>query len=550
MPCTGRWGSRGSELSESKTVILDAGEARARLLAGELPTWGRACHDARAVRTLYRAAKVHTLSYPTTGDWLLVDGRHVQRVGSGDPPEADRSVELPGATIVPGFVDTHVHLTSTGLAISNADVQAVRSARELLDLVRSRPTVAAAAVILQGYDESTWDDPALPDIQELDDASPLPLIIRRIDGHVALANNAAITQAQLTDDAGALRDAAGFTGRITRSAVERLNRWAWQALSDNEVQELQLKAAALAASTGVTFVHEMSMPHDSGMRDLQVFLAHRGSLPTDSVAIVATMDIPQVIDLGLGAIGGDLPVDGSIGARTASLMAPYADDEGTGAIYYSDDELASFFHDGHAAGLQVGVHAIGDRAIEQVISTWERVYQTLDSRQKRHFRARRHRVEHFEMASSDQIERAAMLGLGVSVQPAFDRRWAGPGGLYEIALGSERASAMNQFRAMIERGVEVGAGSDTPITPFDPIMAVVAMQQHHHPEQRLTRSAAIQVHTIGGARLAHMEEKKGALGPGMHADFAAFETDIFEQDDIEGMRPILTVSLGREVFAQ
>ena len=100
---------------------------------------------------------------------------------------------------------------------------------------------------------------------------------------------------------------------------------------------------------------------------------------------------------------------------------------------------------------------------------------------------------------------------------------------------------MNQF-AMIERGVEVGAGSDTPITPFDPIMAVVAMQQHHHPEQRLTRSAAIQVHTIGGARLAHMEEKKGALGPGMHADFAAFETDIFEQDDIEGMRPMLTVS--------
>jgi predicted amidohydrolase YtcJ len=501
------------------------------------------------VRTLYRAAEVHTLSYPATGDWLLVDGRHVQRVGSGDPPEADRLVELPGATIVPGFVDTHVHLTSTGLSISNADVQAVRSARELLELVRGRAAIADAAVIMQGYDESTWDDPVLPDIQELDAASSLPLVIRRIDGHVALANNAAIAQAQLTNDAGALRDDAGFTGRITRSAVERLNRWAWQALSDNEVQELQLQAAALAASRGVTFVHEMSMPHDSGMRDLQVFMAHRGSLPTDSVAIVATMDIPQVIDLGLGSIGGDLPVDGSIGARTASLMAPYADDEGTGAVYYSDDELAEFFHDGHSAGLQVGVHAIGDRAIEQVISTWERVYQALDSRQRRHFRARRHRVEHFEMASSDQIERAAILGLGVSVQPAFDLRWAGPGGLYEVGLGPERAAGMNPFRAMIERGIELGAGSDTPITPLDPMLALVAMQRHHDPSQRLSRAAAIQVHTIGGARLAHMGEKKGALGPGMHADFAVFEVDPFAEDEIEGTRPILTVSLGREVFA-
>ena len=262
------------------------------------------------MRTLYRAAKIHTLSYPAMGDWLLVDGRHVQRVGSGEPPEADRLVELPGATIVPGFVDTHVHLTSTGLAISNEDVRAVRSARELLELVGRRAANTDTAVIMQGYDESTWDDPELPTIGQLDAVSALPLVIRRIDGHVALANSTAISQAQLADEPGTLRDATGFTGRITRSAVERLNRWVWQALSDNEVQELQLRAAALAASTGVTFVHEMSMPHDAGMRDLQVFLAHRGSLPTDSVAVVATMDIPQVIDLGLGAIGGDLPVDG------------------------------------------------------------------------------------------------------------------------------------------------------------------------------------------------------------------------------------------------
>ena len=135
--------------------------------------------------------------------------------------------------------------------------------------------------------------------------------------------------------------------------------------------------------------------------------------------------------------------------------------------YYADDELAGFFHDGHAAGLQVGVHAIGDAAIEQVLRVWERVYQALDSRERRHFRARRHRIEHFEMASMSQVERAAMLGLAVSVQPAFDLCWGGPDELYERRLGVQRSAPMNPFRSMLGRGVEVGAGSDTPVTPLN-----------------------------------------------------------------------------------
>ena len=126
------------------------------------------------------------------------------------------------------------------------------------------------------------------------------------------------------------------------------------------------------------------------------------------------------IGTGLPAIGGDLPVDGSIGARTAAAMAALRRRDGVGAAYFADDELAEFFHGGHGAGLQVGVHAIGDRAIEQVLSAWERVYHALDSRERRHFRARRHRVEHFEWRPTAQVERAAMLGLAASVQPAFD----------------------------------------------------------------------------------------------------------------------------------
>jgi predicted amidohydrolase YtcJ len=508
-----------------------------------------AWHDARAVRTLYRATRVHTLAHPAGGEWLLVDDRHVQRVGAGPPPAADRVVDLPGATLLPGFVDTHVHLTSTGLSLANADVEAARSGEALLAVARGRCAAEGEGpVFLLGYDESRWERRDLPSIVDLDAACPRPLVIRRADGHASLVNRAALAGAGALDLPGAERDRDGTpTGRVTARANEAVGAWALASSSDHERQDLQLQAAALAASRGVTAVHEMSMPHQDGMRDLDVLLRHRARLPVDAVPIVATTDLAVAIDHGLAAIGGDLPVDGSIGARTAWLHAPYREG-GSGAGYLDDDELAEFFHGGHSAGLQVGVHAIGDRALEQVLSVWERVYQALDSRERRHFRARRHRVEHFEMASTAQVERAAMLGLAVSVQPAFDARWGGPGALYEQALGSARARSMNPFRTMLDRGVEVGAGSDAPVTPLDPMLAVAALERHHDPAQRLSRLEAVRLHTIGSARLGHQEDKKGTLAPGMHADFAAYEIDPLESPSVDDIRPLLTVSLGREVF--
>jgi predicted amidohydrolase YtcJ len=387
-------------------------------------------------------------------------------------------------------------------------------------------------------------------VDELDAAVATPLVIRRTDGHLALVNTAAIREADVGAVTGAERDAEGaLTGRVTQEANARVSRWANRSRSDHEIQALQLRAASLAASRGITTIHEMSMPHELGLRDLDVFLGHRDRLPVDSVVVVATMDIPQIMDLRLPSIGGDLPVDGSIGARTAALAMSYADGAGSGTAYYEDDELTRFFRGGHLAGLQVGVHAIGDRAIEQVLSAWEHVYGSLDSRGRRHFRARRHRVEHFEMPSPGHLERAAMLGLAISVQPAFDALWGTPGALYEVGVGADRASSMNPFRSMLDRGLELGAGSDAPVTPLDPMLGITALETHHHPAERLQRHEAIRMWTQGSARLAHLEDKKGALGPGMHADFAVFDDDPFEAVSASELRPILTVSLGREVFA-
>jgi len=477
-----------------------------------------------------------------------VDGRHVERVGAGEPPSSDRTVDLPGGTIMPGFVDAHVHLTSTGVRASRPEAGSVGSARELLDVAASLQPGTAGITFLHGFDESKWSRPELPQKADLD-AVLTPLIIARADSHACLANSTALMQSGAMDLPGVERDVGGDpTGLVKEQANDRLLQWFSDSLSEHEIEEFQLRAAALAAARGITSLHEMSMPRAHGARDLEILLGHEDRLPVDVTPYVATTDVGYALDLGLSRIGGDLALDGSIGARTAHLTQPYPGSGGTGVRYHQDDALLQFLHDAHVAGLQVGLHAIGDAAIEQAISCWELVFQTLDSRQRRHFRARRHRIEHFEMPSAAQTERAAMLGLAVSIQPAFDAEWGNRGQLYEERLGETRASQMNPFKTLQERGIEIGAGSDSPITALDPVAGVSALEQHHDASQRFSRHEAIRLFTWGGARLARQEDKKGHLAPGTHADFAAYDADPMTADITE-LRPILTVSLGREVYA-
>jgi predicted amidohydrolase YtcJ len=502
------------------------------------------------VKTLYRASRVRTLAFPVEGSWLLVDERHVERVGSGEPPPADRTVDLPGATVLPGFVDAHVHLSGTGMALSGLDLAEAASREDVLVRLREHRSGAAVPLLGQGMDETRWPVAELPSREELDFIRGEPVLLLRADGYVSVANSAMILASGVEGLDGIEREEDGSaTGRLRGEANARAQLWLFEGLPDRRIQDAQLRAAALAASRGVTCVHEMAIPDKRGRRDVEVLLDQAQDLPLDLVTYIADRDIPYVMDLAYPRIGGDLFLDGSIGARTAALSSPYQDAEGSDGLAYEDDLLAEFLHNAHLAGLQTGLHVIGDAAIEQSLRVWERVYGSLGSRERRHFRARRHRLEHFEMASTNQVERAAMLGLAISIQPAFDALWGGPGQMYERRLGPERAATMNPFRTLVDRGMEVGSGSDTPVTSLDPMLAIWALEHHHDPSQRMGREQAIRLCTVGGARLAHLE-KKGQLQPGAAADFAAYEVDPFEADDPRQIRPILTVSRGREVHAR
>jgi predicted amidohydrolase YtcJ len=502
------------------------------------------------VKTLYRASQVHTLSAIAGGEWILVDDRHVERVGTGDPPAADRVVDVPGTTIMPGFIDAHVHLSGTGLLLSGLDLSSVRSRDDLVTAAREELIQRPGSLLGIGVDESRWSDRTYPPIHELDAISGEPVLLLRVDGYLSLVNTATLKASGVLDLEGVERDAMGAPSGVLRGeANARVQLWYFESLPDLEIRDAHMRATRLAAERGVTCVHEMAIPDKRGRRDHEVLLAMRSEFPVEVVVYIADRNMPDVIGRGLSTIGGDLFLDGSIGAGTAALLEPYRDGDGSGELVHDDDELAEFAHNAHLAGLQVGVHAIGDRAIEQALRVWERVYRALDSRSRRHFRARRHRLEHFEMASSSRVERAAALGLAISVQPAFDAAWGQEGGMYEHRLGGDRARRMNPFRTMVARGLEVGAGSDSPVTPLDPMLGIWALENHHDPAQRMSREEAVRLFTIGAARLAHLE-KRGRLEPGASADFAAYEVDPFAVPDVRELRPVLTVSRGREVHSR
>ena len=371
------------------------------------------------------------------------------------------------------------------------------------------------------------------------------MVVTRADGHLTVVNAAALAAIDPVGADGIERgDDDEPTGRLRAEANRRASTWVESTYDRLRIEEFQLQAAGLAASRGVTSVHEMSMHH----ADLEVLLGHRARLPVDVSPVPGSTSLQDAMAHGFPSIGGDLPIDGSIGARTAALVHPYEDGGGDGELYHDDDQLAEFFHTGHNAGLQVGVHAIGDRAIEQVLATWERVYLALDSRERRHFRARRHRVEHFVLPSADQVERAAMLGLSVSVQPTFDRQW-GQGAVCTRSgsdprarwrpTRSERCSSGDRGR----RGLRFAGHAPSTRWPRSPRWRA----SRAHPAADPARGSEAPPRRERPARAPGREEGR----PGARAARGLRRLrrgSARGRDGPEGLRPVLTVSLGREVF--
>jgi hypothetical protein len=465
---------------------------------------------------------------------MLVDGDTVAWVGSEQAATsiADSSMEiidLRGALVAPGFVDSHMHLTETGIALESLQLGSVRSAGALLDAVAG--VAGEGPVLGHGWDETTWADPTLPSAEELQRAAGgRPVYLSRVDVHSALVSTS------LAESAG-LRGKDGYDGgaRVTRAAHETA-RLATRQMPRESLKRHQARALAEAAANGYVALAEMGAPHIAGAADLALaadwnrgdedsgqfpeVLPYWGELvSSEEQARALVAQFPS----GLRGLAGDLNIDGSLGSRSAALRADYSDAaQERGTLYLTAGEAAAHLAACSLAGIQGGFHIIGDAGLDAALEALDLAAKEVGEQR---VRAAGHRFEHVEMADTAAVAMLAHYSVTVSAQPSFDAAWGGPGGLYERRLG-ERSRSMNPFAAFYSAGVPVCFGSDSPVTPLRPWSSVRACVEHHNPEERISARAAFLGHTRAGWRAArHPNPMAGQLVPGAPASFAVWEVE-------------------------
>ncbi|MCU1548965.1 MAG: amidohydrolase [Arthrobacter sp.] len=479
--------------------------------------------------TLYRNGSVYTAADPFATA-MLVDGDTVAWVGSEQAATsiADSSmdvVDLHGALLAPGFVDSHVHLTETGIALDSLRLGGVRSAAELLDAVAAAP--GEGTVLGHGWDETLWADPALPAREELDRAAGgRKVYLSRVDVHSALVSSSLAAAAGLEALDGS------SAGSQVRRAAHTAARLAVRRLPAAALRGYQGQALAAAAANGYVALAEMAAPHIGGVEDLQLAAAWNAGPAVPEVLpywgqLASSAEQAQSILDGLGVsvlgLAGDLNIDGSIGSRTAALRADYSDAPGErGGLYLSVDEAAAHLAACSLLGIQAGFHVIGDAGLDAALDALDRAAAEVGEQR---IRAAGHRFEHVEMADPDAVGRLAKYSVTVSAQPVFDAAWGGEESLYQQRLGSRRRG-MNPFASFYAAGVPVCFGSDTPVTPLRPWSSVRACLEHNTPEERLSARAAFLGHTRAGWRAArYRNPMAGQLVPGAPASFAVWEVE-------------------------
>lgn len=446
--------------------------------------------------------------------WIGQDG-----AAQNHREDADRVVDLAGALVTAAFVDSHVHLTSTGLTLTGLDLTGTGSLGELLDAVeRHSRSTRGGAVLGHGWDETTWPEHRPPTRQELDRASHGGVVyLSRIDVHSCVASTALVASAP------GVESVAGFdpSGWLRQDAHHRVRELAHALLAESQTDAARRAALARAASLGIGSVHENGGPGISGVDDFRAVLAlgRSGTVPEVIGYWGELGAVEEARRLGAAGAAGDLFADGAIGSRTASLRDRYADADTCGAGYLDAEQVRDHVVACTRAGLQAGCHVIGDAAADAVVSGFAQAAEVLGAEA---VRAARHRLEHLEMPDAAAIRLLADLGVVASVQPLFASLWGGESAMYAERLGLPRALTLNPFAAMQDAGMALSFSSDAPVTPLGPWEAIRAAVHHPVPEHRLTARAAFNAHTRGGRRAAR-QDGEGVLAPGAPATYAVWD---------------------------
>ena len=526
-------------------------------------------------------ARVHTMDPDKpTAEAVAIYGNRILAVGSDGEirklagPQT-KLIQGSGKTVLPGFNDAHVHFLSGGFQLSSVDLRDAGTPEEFAERIRSFAAKLQAGRWITGgnWDHERWPEvngkAPLPTKELIDRFTPnTPVFVSRLDGHMALANSLALKLAGITketrDPDGGLivRDPA--TGEPTGVLKDAAMSPVWKVMPASTFEEKLTAARAAtdhAARLGVTSVHDMSAGNDVGVYQT---LLDRGELKTRIYAVsplpawerLASTGVRAHFGSGMLRIGGLKGfADGSLGSTTAFFYEPYQDSPATrglaGDEMFPEGAMLERVRQADRAGLQVMIHAIGDRANDQILSLFAQV--TRENGQ----RDRRFRIEHAQHLRREDIPRFRSERVIASMQPYHaidDGRWA------EKRIGSERARTTYAFRSLLDAGATLAFGTDWSVAPLDPLASIYAAVTRRTldgknpngwvPEQKITVTGAVRAYTLGSAYAEFQEGSKGTITAGKLADIVMLSEDLFtiQPREIEKVRVLLTIMDGRIVY--
>jgi predicted amidohydrolase YtcJ len=479
-----------------------------------------------------------------------------------------RRIDARGRLLTPGFIDSHVHFIEGGFQLTSVPLRDVNSKRQFVERIRRFAATLKPGTWITGgdWDHTLWGG-ELPARQWIDAVTPAnPVWIRRLDGHMGLANSLALKIARVTrgtaevEGGEIVRDAAGdATGILKDNAGILVERCIPLPSLERRMAALDV-AMTYVAARGVTSVHHMG-----GWDDLDVFARARreNKLRTRIYAAVPLSTWKKLAGrvksegrgddwLRIGLLKGF--VDGSLGSHTAAMLEPFSDaPDKRGLLVNRSEDLYDWTAGATAAGLQVAVHAIGDRANRLQLDIYERVLKTLAPGVDPRFR-----IEHAQHIAPSDIERFARLHVIASMQPYHlidDGRWA------DAVIGAQRARTSYAYRSLLDSGARLALGSDwfvAPPTPLEGIYAAVTRRTLDNknvpagwvPEQKIGVEEALAGYTSGAAYASFEEDRKGTLEPGRLADFVILDADIFKipPEEIGQVKVRMTVVGGKVVY--
>ncbi len=428
-------------------------------------------------------------------------------------------LDLSGKTILPGFIDTHVHPCFTGIAALSVNLHDAVSIDDVLKRIEKRvvKTPPGVTVSATSFNYTTIAEKRMPTLAELDQMSNgHPIVISCFDGHSFMINSMMFRMLELAPgEEGVARDVGGNpTGLIEDPAIFKVHNFLAPKRESDSVSLLQA-AASSALQAGITTIHTKETPES-----MEILLASESRFPMrvkpfflfSSESMEALDELVNSGRFKDRAIIGFI-ADGAPDSKTAAYFEPYPDDETNyGVLFYTDEELKAIIGKGHRAGYQISVHACGARCIEQVLKTYERVLQ--DHPREDH----RHRIEHLETPSVNQLQRMAKAGVTASIHPQHTNICDGYSENLRKTIGDNMYDRLIPLRSVLDAGILVAGGSDSPVAPMAPITAIHDCVNHPIPKHRISLYEAIRMFTIDAAIIGFEEKLKGTIEKGKYAD--------------------------------